>query len=94
MARIEQIKPATDNISPLRRNVLRGNINNRALHIRPPWSVNDVLFREICNLCDDCTDACPEFIIRRDDNGFPSVNFLLLAVPIVQNAWKAVAPAH
>ncbi|MDX2478275.1 MAG: ferredoxin-type protein NapF [Gammaproteobacteria bacterium] len=77
MARIEQINPATANISPSRRNFLRGNISNRALHIRPPWSVNDVLFREICNRCDDCIDACPEFIIRRDDNGYPSVNFSL-----------------
>ncbi|MGB5226523.1 MAG: ferredoxin-type protein NapF [Arenicellales bacterium] len=66
---------ATDQISPSRRNFLRGNISNRARQIRPPWSVNDVLFRDKCDGCDDCLDACPESIIYRDDDGYPIINF-------------------
>lgn len=66
---------ATDQISPSRRNFLRGNVSNRVRLIRPPWSANDVLFREKCTRCDDCLDACPEAIIYRGDDGYPGINF-------------------
>ena len=64
-----------DQVSPSRRNFLRGKVSNRARQIRPPWSVNDDLFREKCDGCEDCLYACPESIIYRDGDGYPSINF-------------------
>jgi len=66
---------STDQISPSRRNFLRGNISNRVLQIRPPWSGSEAAFRTKCSRCDDCIDACPQFIISRDDDGYPLINF-------------------
>jgi len=69
------MKFSTDRIPNSRRNFLRGNITDRVQNIRPPWSVSDALFREKCNQCNDCLNACPEKIITRDDDGYPIINF-------------------
>jgi len=43
--------------------------------IRPPWSVDEYLFVEICRNCNACQDACPESIIQFDSRNQPFVNF-------------------
>ena len=73
----EQIRmnSATNHISNSRRNFLRGNLANRVQNIRPPWSLEEPLFLEKCNQCNDCLDACPEKIISLDDSGAPYISF-------------------
>ena len=53
---------------------LRGRFNGQ-LPIRPPWSVEESLFTNLCDRCDACIKSCHAKIIRRGDGGFPEVNF-------------------
>lgn len=59
-----------------KRNFLRGrNPGWRAL--RPPWSLDEMLFTETCNRCGQCADKCPLNIIKMGDAGFPEMDFSL-----------------
>jgi ferredoxin-type protein NapF len=53
---------------------LRGRFNGQPA-IRPPWSVAESQFTDLCNRCDACISACHAKIIRRGDAGFPELNF-------------------
>ena len=66
---------ATNQISNSRRNFLRGNLSDRVQNIRPPWSLEEPLFLEKCNQCNDCLSACHEKIIGHDAEGYPSIDF-------------------
>ena len=43
--------------------------------IRPPWSVMESRFTELCSRCDDCASACDEHIISKGRGGFPVIDF-------------------
>ena len=43
--------------------------------IRPPWSVEEYLFVELCRNCNACVEACPETIIQFDSRKQPFLNF-------------------
>ena len=43
--------------------------------VRPPWSLAEDRFTELCTRCDDCVTACPSHIIRRGEGGFPGIDF-------------------
>ncbi|WP_237444138.1 ferredoxin-type protein NapF [Sinobacterium norvegicum] len=40
-----------------------------------PWLISQSAFDANCTRCGDCLTACPEDIIVKDDNGFPTINF-------------------
>ena len=54
---------------------LRGNWRGVADTIRPPWALEDDHFLKTCTLCRDCVSACPESILRLDNQGYPEVDF-------------------
>ena len=43
--------------------------------IRPPWSVMESRFTELCTRCDDCMTVCDEHIITKGRGGFPVIDF-------------------
>ena len=47
----------------------------RETQLRPPWSVNESRFRDICTRCGDCISACKEQVIVEGRGGFPTINF-------------------
>ncbi len=57
-----------------RRNFLSGGYLDPGA-IRPPGAVSAYDFHDLCSQCGDCSSACPENIIRRGSDGFPTVDF-------------------
>ena len=53
---------------------LRGRFNGRSA-IRPPWSMEESRFTDLCDRCDACISACHAKIIHRGEGGFPEINF-------------------
>ncbi len=54
---------------------LRGDFKAKETPLRPPWSINECLFVEICNNCGDCISQCPTHIIKPARANFPVVDF-------------------
>lgn len=57
---------------------LRGDWRAGNAPQRPPWSVNEVRFVELCRgvrLCGECISACPEKILKTGRGQFPVVDF-------------------
>lgn len=54
---------------------LRGNFTGRHSPVRPPWALSESEFVDICTRCKQCISACPEKILRKDNAGFPRVDF-------------------
>ncbi|MEI7431970.1 MAG: ferredoxin-type protein NapF, partial [Betaproteobacteria bacterium] len=42
---------------------------------RPPWSLPETLFLNLCSRCDDCLKACPTGLLVRGEGGFPVAEF-------------------
>ena len=47
--------------------------------VRPPWSLSEDRFTDLCTRCDDCAKVCPNHLIQRGDAGFPVLDFSLAA---------------
>ena len=58
-----------------RRALLRGDPTPTEPPLRPPWSVAEDIFTDVCTRCGECLAACPEKILIRGDGGFPGVDF-------------------
>lgn len=54
---------------------LRGDIRARRLPLRPPWSLPETSFVNLCNRCGECAKRCPEGILVAGEGGFPAVDF-------------------
>ena len=63
----------TVNIS--RSQFLRGDFKGKKSIIRPPWSLEELLFTETCTSCAECIDACPESILLKGRANYPIVDF-------------------
>ncbi len=61
-------------ISNSKRNLLRGRISKQN-PLRPPWSVTENEFVELCNRCGECAKGCPAKVIKMSDGGFPEIDF-------------------
>ena len=60
-------------ISNSKRNFLRGRFS--APHpMRPPWAINEQQFIDTCTRCAECSNHCPNNIIRIASGGFPELN--------------------
>lgn len=57
-----------------RRSLFRGK-RNVELPLRPPWSLYESAFTDVCERCDKCVEVCEEGILVRGDAGFPVVDF-------------------
>ena len=53
---------------------LRGNFSAKEA-LRPPWSVVENEFVDLCDRCDACIKACPSHVLKRGDAGFPILDF-------------------
>ena len=49
--------------------------SNKKTVIRPPWSVTEDSFTDLCNRCGACLDSCPEKIIVNGSGKFPIIDF-------------------
>ncbi|MEE9492523.1 MAG: ferredoxin-type protein NapF [Gammaproteobacteria bacterium] len=58
--------------APLNFQTLARNIDGP---VRPPWSVNESLFLELCTQCSDCIDACQRNIIIEGRGKYPEIDF-------------------
>ena len=56
-----------------------GSRPSRVAPFRPPWSVAESVFLDVCTRCDDCVRACPTTLLRRGEGGFPVADFALAA---------------
>lgn len=57
-----------------RRNFLRGKIIPTH-HPRLPWAIEETAFLAGCQQCNACIDICENKIIKRDQRGYPFVDF-------------------
>ena len=45
------------------------------LPIRPPWSIEESRFTEMCTRCYVCAESCPSQLIVKGRGGFPEMSF-------------------
>ncbi len=58
-----------------RSDLLRCSFGISSPVIRPPWSIFESTFQELCNGCDACINACKTSILRKARGGYPVVDF-------------------
>ena len=58
-----------------RRQLLRGQIHQQSLPIRPPWACQEDEFVQLCSRCDACIKACWAEVLLRGSGGFPEADF-------------------
>ncbi len=54
---------------------LRGSLKGHRQAVRPPWSVGERTFTEICDGCGDCKSACRQSIVVMGRGRYPEVDF-------------------
>ena len=57
-----------------RRRFLRGK-NRQNTPARPPWSVDEHLFLELCSRCGECVKSCSSGLLVKGSGGFPEADF-------------------
>ncbi len=63
-------------VSIARRALLRGRFTEpQNPDVRPPWSLNETSFIELCSRCDACLQACDSGLLVRGDGGYPVADF-------------------
>ncbi len=60
-----------------RRQLLQGVLSGHRESFFPPWSVTTEQFLERCTRCDDCINSCPQKILKKDELGYPVVDYTL-----------------
>ncbi|MFQ3789498.1 ferredoxin-type protein NapF [Halomonas sp. A29] len=63
-------------VDPSRRALLKGRMRHESV-IRPPWSIPERAFTQLCTRCGECVSACETQVIVAGDGGFPEVDFKL-----------------
>jgi len=58
-----------------RKQFLQGNASSDQ-DVRPPWSIEESRFTEVCTRCFRCAEACPSHLIVKGSRGFPQMSFL------------------
>ncbi len=58
---------------------------------RPPWSVSESVFADLCSRCDDCVKACPTGLLRRGQGGYPEADFSSAACTFCGDCARACA---
>lgn len=62
-------------ISISRVQFLRGDVRGERAPLRPPWTLFEAVFADVCSRCGDCIEACPEDILTAGRGRFPEVDF-------------------
>lgn len=75
-----------------RRQILRGDIRGKKAPKRPPWSVAEALFVQICTRCDACLQACEEGVLYRGSGGYPEISFANAGCTFCGDCLKACEP--
>lgn len=70
----------------------------RVAPFRPPWSLPERDFVDVCSRCDDCLARCPTGLLKRGNDGFPVADFAAAACTFCAEcaaacAAGAIAPA-
>lgn len=63
-------------VSIARRSLLRGRFSKTELPpLRPPGSLPESIFIDLCSRCDACLKACSSGILVRGSGGYPEIDF-------------------
>lgn len=54
---------------------MRGKLSDDRQEIYPPWSIELQHFLKQCTRCDACIRQCPQQILKRNNLGYPVVDF-------------------
>jgi len=54
---------------------LRGSWRGKGSPLRPPWSLDEESFVEVCDGCSACIDVCPEQVLIQGRGRYPLVDF-------------------
>lgn len=58
-----------------RTQLLSGDFRGERVVLRPPWSVDEAQFVELCTSCGECIGVCPTSILQKGRGGYPIVDF-------------------
>ena len=72
---------------------LRGSWRGKGTPLRPPWSLDEELFVEVCDGCSACIDVCPEQVLIRGRGRYPLINFLRGECTFCQRCVEVCKPA-
>lgn len=62
-------------MDPTRRSFLRGRTERGAQPVRPPWSLSETRFTNLCTRCGDCIQRCETGVLQKGDGDFPEIRF-------------------
>ncbi len=71
-----------------RKQFLKGNIAGERA-VRPPWSIEESHFTEVCTRCFKCAEACSSHLIVKGAGGFPEMSFLRQGCDYCQDCVQA-----
>lgn len=60
-----------------RRQLIQGVLSGHREQFFPPWSLPSQQFTDLCTRCNDCINSCPQKILKRNEQGYPVVDYAL-----------------
>lgn len=72
---------------------LRGSWREKRTPYRPPWSLGEEVFVEVCDGCSACIDVCPEQVLIQGRGRYPLINFSLGECTFCQRCVEVCKPS-
>lgn len=88
------IAPSNKNHEPVMDAARRRFLGVRApgaAPFRPPWSVPENRFVDLCSRCDACLEACPTGLLKRGHGAYPEADFSVAACSLCGDCSRTCA---